>query len=88
MNTLLIAAIAAASFGITAQQASASEYCYVQPVYCAPHKVNTCEVCRHTYCRTAYDACGRSYYYHVTVITYTDTYSNGSAFTYTRSFRS
>ncbi len=88
MKTLLIAALAAASFGISAQPASAAEYCYTQPVYCAPYKVSTCEVCRRSYCRTAYDACGRCYHYTVTVVTYADTYSNGSSITYTRSFRS
>ena len=87
MKTLLIAALAAAGLGLSAQQASA-EYCYVQPAYCAPYKVSTCEIGRRTYCRTAYDACGRCYHYSVTVVTYTDTYSNGSAITYSRSFRS
>lgn len=55
--------------------------------YCAPVRLlHTCEVDRRTVCQTAYDHCGRPYSIHVTVVTYRETYSNGSTRTYTRSF--
>ncbi len=53
--------------------------------HCAPVRLlHTCEVDRRKVCRTAYDHCGRPYTYHVTVVTYRETYSNGSTRTYTR----
>jgi len=54
-----------------------------EPTYCKPYKVSTCEVNRYKECRTAYDHCGKPYTYHVTIITYRDTYSDGSFKTYT-----
>jgi hypothetical protein len=54
-----------------------------EPTYCKPYKVSTCEVSRCRECRTAYDHCGKPYTYHVTIITYRDTYSDGSFKTYT-----
>ena len=54
-----------------------------EPTYCKPYKVSTCEVNRFKECRTAYDHCGKAYTYHVTIITYRDTYSDGSFKTYT-----
>lgn len=86
MKTLLIAALALAGLGLSTPQASAE--CYVRPVYCAPHKVATYEIARCSYCRTGYDACGRCFHYTVTVVTYSDAYSNGTSVTYTRSYRS
>jgi len=55
--------------------------------YCQPYLVRTCEVCRNSVCRYAYDHCGRRYSYEVTVITYRSYYSNGSTSTFTRSYR-
>jgi len=53
--------------------------------HCAPVRLlHTCEVDRRKECRTAYDHCGRPYTYHVTVVTYRETYSNGSTRSYTR----
>lgn len=53
--------------------------------HCAPVRLlHTCEVDRRRVCRTGYDHCGRPYTYHVTVVTYRETYSNGSTRTYTR----
>jgi hypothetical protein len=56
---------------------------HYEPTYCKPYKVSTCEVNRYQECRTAYDHCGKPYTYHVTIITYRDTYSDGSFKTYT-----
>jgi hypothetical protein len=54
-----------------------------EPVHCQPYKVSTCEVNRCQECRTAYDHCGKPYTYHVTIITYRDTYSDGTYNDYT-----
>jgi hypothetical protein len=85
MKKLLIAAFAAACFGLSATQTNACEYAVSS---CAPHRVSICVVCRNTYCKTAYDRCGNAYHYSVTVVTFRDLYSDGSSQTYTRSFRS
>ncbi len=55
-----------------------------QPTYCKPYKVSTCEIKRSKVCRTGYDHCGKPYTYHVTVVTYRDTYSDGSYKTWSR----
>ena len=57
-----------------------------QQTYCKPYKVSTCEIYRNRECRTAYDRCGHPYTYHVTIVTYRDTYSDGSSRTYTSTF--
>lgn len=54
-----------------------------EPVHCKPYKVSTCEINRCQECRTAYDHCGKPYTYHVTIITYRDTYSDGTYNDYT-----
>ena len=87
MKTFLIIAIAAASLSFTATQAQAGSYRHSSG-YCAPYRVSTCEVSRCSYCQTAYDRCGYPYHYTVTVVTYRDSYSDGSSRTYTSSFRS
>lgn len=51
-----------------------------------PYVVKTCEINRYRQCRTAYDRFGRPHKYHVTVVTYRDTYSNGTCRTYTRTY--
>lgn len=53
---------------------------------CQPYRVSSCEINRCQQCLTAYDNCGHPYMYHVTVVTYRDTYSDGSCQTYTRTF--
>lgn len=52
-----------------------------------PYVVQTCEVSRQRHCMNAVDSYGRPYPVYVTVVTYRDTYSNGSCRTYTRTFR-
>ncbi len=86
MKTLLIAALAAASLSLNAAKAHEGSCSTVS--YCAPYRVSTCVVNRCSYCKTVYDRCGYPYHYTVTVVTYRDSYSDGSNQIYTRSFRS
>jgi hypothetical protein len=93
-STLALIALAAALFVGTAESAHADSYrsnnygkCETpryQPAYCKPYKVSTCEIKRSKVCRTGYDHCGKPYTYHVTVVTYRDSYSDGSYKTWTR----
>ena len=83
---LLLSFVGLTAFG-TLPEAQAGSYRRSYN-YCAPYKVSTCEVDRCRQCRVAYDDCGHRYTYHVTVITYRDHYSDGSARTYTRTYRS
>jgi len=86
MKMLLIAALAISSLGFAAPHAEAGSY--RRSTSCAPYKVRTCEIGRRAYCQTAYDRCGGRYHYTVTVVTYRDSYSDGSARTFSRTYRS
>lgn len=88
MKTILAVLAIAVTTLATAPAAQANE-CYYGPrrVYCAPVFVCTKVICCRTECRYATDHCGRSYSFHVKVVTYADIYSDGSRNTYTRTFR-
>ena len=87
MKTIL-AVLAIALTSLAAAPSARANECYApRRVYCAPVVVCTKVVCCHTECRWATDYCGRSYNYHVKVVTYADIYNDGSRNTYTRTFR-
>ncbi len=80
IKTLIIAAtIALATLAAPSAQAG-----YCPPVY----KTSTCVVDKCSYKKWTTDYCGKRYSYTVTVVTYRDTYSNGTSKTYKQSFRS
>ncbi len=92
MKKLLIAAlIAGTAMFVGVAPAEAGNHCrpvvYKSNNYCPPkvYKVSTCEINRHCVRKVRYDHCGKAFYYHVTVVTYKDTYSNGTWRTWTRS---
>lgn len=55
--------------------------------HCAPSYVCTKELCRHFQTQWVYDSFGSAYSVNVLVITYADYYSDGSARSYTRTYR-
>jgi hypothetical protein len=57
------------------------------PHYCAPRYVCTKELYRRIENQWVYDGFGSAYSVNVLVITYADYYSDGSARSYTRSYR-
>ena len=80
MKTLIIAAtIALATLAAPSAQAG-----YCPPVY----KTSTCVVDKCSYKKWSTDYCGKRYSYTITVVTYRDTYSNGTTKTYKQTFRS
>jgi hypothetical protein len=85
MKTILLALTV--TLGIIAPATAYERTSYVQAYSCKPYLVSTCEVNRCTHQRTGYDSCGNVYCYYVTVVTYRNYYSDGSARTYTRTFR-
>ncbi|MEM9281143.1 MAG: hypothetical protein AAGA96_04905 [Verrucomicrobiota bacterium] len=54
---------------------------------CAPrYVVRTCEINRCQHRRIAYRPCGTPFSYYITVVTYRAYYSDGSSYTFTRTF--
>ena len=86
MKLLITALLTLAGITFATPKAEACEYRTV--TYCAPYRVSTCVVNRCSSCKTAYDRCGNASHYTITVVTYRDSYSDGSSQTYTRTFRS
>lgn len=76
MKHLLLLALAAAALLTAAPTTASAGYSHCGP---RVYKIRTCEVDRCQYRKWAYDHCGRRYSYWVTVITYKDTFSNGSS---------
>jgi len=83
---ILFALATATVLGFCAPSAVLADSCYRHVVECKPVKVRTCEICRHAECRWAKDSCGNRYSFMVTIITYRDEYSDGSYYTYTRTY--
>jgi len=88
MKILVTAILALAGIAFATPKAEACDHAVAVAVCRAPYRVSTCEVHRCSYCKTAYNHCGYPYHYTLTVITYRASYSDGSATTYTRSYRS
>jgi hypothetical protein len=94
MKTLLVAALAATSLGLTALPAQAG-HChhvrfgvpaYVTVRYSAPYLLETEEVGRATFWKVSYTRHGQVHRYPVTVVTYRKIYSDGSTQVYRRSY--
>lgn len=89
MKTLLLTVIIALLGFAAAPTASASDYSYRYHTvgYCKPYVVHTCVLSSRIECRWGRDHCGRSYTYHVKVITYRATYNTGATTIYSRTVR-
>lgn len=90
MKTLLLLALAAAAglAGVHAEDKAAATDPQAAPVSASLlHVVRTHRLGSIREKRAGIDAHGRSYTYHVTVVTYKDVYSNGTSRVYTRTFR-
>jgi len=88
MKILITAILILAGIAFATPKAEACDSAAPVVVCRAPYRVRTCEIGRCAYCKTAYNQCGYAFHYTVTVITYRDFYSDGTAATYTRSYQS
>ncbi|RFC44564.1 MAG: hypothetical protein DVB23_002249 [Verrucomicrobia bacterium] len=84
MKTILsfLCTVTLLSLSAGTAQAGGAYHNPVQTVSHCIYKTHTCEVNRCRYKKTAHDPCGRCYAYWITVVTYRDSYSNGTSRTY------
>ena len=87
MKKLTLAIVIAAAALFSGVNAEAGQ-CYRPPVqHCHVYKVHTCEINRCYHWKTSYDHCGHPFRYRILVVTYKDTFSNGTYKTWTKSYR-
>jgi len=95
-KVILATLLATASLFVGVSTSEAGNHCrpvyhhntYHHKTYCPPavYKIHTCEINRCKHKKVRYDHCGKAFYYYVTVVTYRDSYSDGSHRTWTRTF--